>query len=70
LGNYHNMGARGRIAPETIRLSDLVGLARLLEAMLRDDRRAPRPGARDPLRARLDRLLADRRHELRRDPFA
>ena len=48
LGNYHNMGPRGRIAAETIRLSDLVGLARLLEAMLRDDRHAPRPGARKP----------------------
>ena len=70
LGNYHNMSERGRIAAETIRLSDLVGLARFFEALVHRDARCPRAGRRDPLRARLDTLLRRSRLELRRDPSA
>jgi endoglucanase len=70
LGNYHNMSERGRIAAETIRLSDLVGLVRFFEGLVRADGDAPRPGRVDPLRHRLDRNLARRRGDLRRDPFA
>jgi endoglucanase len=70
LGNYHNMSERGRIAAESIRLSDLVGLVRFFEGLVRFDADAPRPGRPDPLRARLERRFARARHELRRDPFA
>jgi putative aminopeptidase FrvX len=70
LGNYHNMSERGRIAPETIRLSDLVGLVRFFEGLVRADGDAPRPGRTDPLRARLDRSLGRGRAGLARDPFA
>jgi len=70
LGNYHNMGPRGRIAVETIRLSDAVGLVRLFEGMVRHAGDAPRAGTPDPLRHRLDRLLARGRKGLARDPFA
>ena len=70
LGNYHNMGERGRIAVETIRLSDLVGLVRFFEGMVRRDRDAPRRGGADPLRKRLDRTLSRGRAGLARDPFA
>lgn len=70
LGNYHNMNGRGGIAVETIRLGDLVGLARFFEGMVRHDADAPRRGGRDPLRARLEALLDKRRPELARDPFA
>jgi len=70
LGNYHNMSDRGRIATETIHLSDLVGLVRFFEGLVRADGDAPRPGRVDPLRKRLDRSLARRRADLARDPFA
>ncbi len=70
LGNYHNMSERGRIAAETIRLSDLVGLVRFFEGMVRADDRSPRAGRPDPLRKRFDRSLARSRRELARDPFA
>ena len=39
LGNYHNAGARGRVAAETVHLGDIDGLARLFERMARDTRR-------------------------------
>ncbi len=73
LGHYHNMrDGRGapRIAAETIRLSDLVGLVRFFEGMVRRDDDCPRRGATDPLRARLDRRFRAAARELRRDPFA
>jgi hypothetical protein len=70
LGNYHNMSERGRIAVESIRLSDLVGLVRFFEGLVRFDADAPRPGRADPLRTRLARRFARTRRELRRDPFA
>ncbi len=70
LANYHNMSPRGRIAAEAIRLSDLVGLVRIFEGMIRRDDDCPRPGRRDPLRARLDARFQRSRRELRRDPFA
>ena len=61
---------RGRIAVESIRLSDLVGLVRFFEGLVRFDADAPRPGRPDPLRQRLERRFARARRELRRDPFA
>jgi endoglucanase len=70
LGNYHNMGEGGRIAAESIRLSDLVGLVRFLEGLVRCDDDAPRPGAGDPLRRRLEAGFRRSRRELARDPFA
>jgi endoglucanase len=70
LGNYHNMSERGRIAPESIRLSDLVGLVRFFEGMVRADGDAPKPRSTDPLRARLAERYRRGRVELRRDPFA
>jgi len=70
LGNYHNMSERGRIAAESIRLSDLVGLVRFFEGLVRDEEGAPRPGRPDPLRHRLEAGHARRRRELARDPFA
>lgn len=70
LGNYHNMGERGGIAVETIRLSDCVGLVRFFEGLVRADGDAPRAGRVDPLRKRLDRLLDRRGANLARDPFA
>ena len=39
LGNYHNAGAKDRIAAETVHLGDVEGLARLFERMARDTRR-------------------------------
>jgi len=70
LGNYHNMDDRSRIAVESIRLSDLVGLVRLFEGMVQRDRDCPRPGAPDPLRRRLEQRFRRAARELRRDPFA
>jgi putative aminopeptidase FrvX len=70
LGNYHNMSERGRIAVESIRLSDLVGLVRFFEGMIRRDADCPRARASDPLRARLDRRFRANARALRRDPFA
>jgi len=70
LGNYHNMDARGRIAAEWIRLSDLVGLARLLEGLVREGAAAPRGAAADPLLRRFEGLRARGRRELARDPGA
>lgn len=72
LGNYHNMSDRGRIAVESIRLSDLVGLVRFFEGMIRRDADCPRAGARasDPLRARLDRRFRRSARALAGDPFA
>jgi endoglucanase len=72
LGNYHNMSDRSgrRIEAESIRLSDLVGLVRFFEGMVRRDSDCPPPGRTDPLRARLDRRFRVSARELRRDPFA
>ncbi len=70
LGNYHNMSERGRIAVESIRLSDLVGLVRFFEGMIQRDADCPRAGAADPLRARLEARFRRGARELRRDPFA
>jgi endoglucanase len=70
LGNYHNMSERGRIAPESIRLSDLVGLVRFFEGLVRHDGDSPRAARADPLRARLDARFRRARSELARDPFA
>lgn len=70
LANYHNMSERGTIAAEAIELSDLVGLVRLFEGMVRRDADCPRRGSADPMRKRLDALYRRSRSELRRDPFA
>jgi len=70
LGNYHNMSERGRIAVESIRLSDLVGLVRFFEGMIRHDDDCPRARARDPLHARLERRFRRSRRSLARDPLA
>jgi endoglucanase len=70
LGAYHNMGDDGRIRAESIRLSDLVGLIRFLEGLVRRDDDCPKPRARDPLRARFDTILRRRRRALAGDPFA
>ncbi len=70
LGNYHNMSERGRIAAESIRLCDLVGLVRFFEGLVRNDGDAPRRGARDPLLERLEARFARGRSDLARDPFA
>ncbi len=70
LGNYHNMADDGRIRAESIRLSDLVGLVRLLEGLVLHDDDCPAEGAGDPLRARLAAGLRRRRRDLARDPFA
>lgn len=70
LGNYHNMSERGRIAVESIRLSDLVGLVRFFEGMIRRDADCPREGAPDPLRARLEKRFRGARRSLARDPLA
>jgi endoglucanase len=70
LGNYHNMAADGRIRAESIRLSDLVGLVRFFEGLVRHHADAPRAGAPDPLRVRLERGFRRARRELRRDPLA
>jgi endoglucanase len=68
LANYHNMSDRGRIAAESIRLCDLVGLVRLFEGMLRRDTDCPRHSASDPLRARLEKRFRAAARDLRRDP--
>jgi putative aminopeptidase FrvX len=70
LGNYHNMSEGGRIAPESIRLSDLVGLVRFFEGLVRGDAGAPPRRHSDPLRRRLEEHYRRGRAELRRDPFA
>ncbi|MEN8182427.1 MAG: hypothetical protein ABFS46_07820 [Myxococcota bacterium] len=70
LGNYHNMSERGRIAAESIRLSDLVGLVRFFEGLVHHDADAPRPGGRDPLQRRLEKRFRRSRRDLARDPFA
>jgi endoglucanase len=73
LGHYHNMSDRGRtprIVAETIRLSDLVGLVRFFEGMVRLDEDCPRRGATDPLHARLEQRYHSAARELQRDPFA
>lgn len=70
LGNYHNMGERGRIALESIRLRDLVGLVRYFEGMIRRDADCPRADTTDPLHARLDARFRRARSDLARDPFA
>lgn len=72
LGNYHNVGRGGRIAAESIRFSDLVGLVRWFEGLVRRDAadaRAGKSGA-DPLKKRLQTHLASGRRSLARDPFA
>jgi endoglucanase len=59
LGNYHNMNERtGRIAAETISVSDFDGLVRLL---VETGRRLDEPDKAPPLRQRLDGLFAQRR---------
>ncbi len=68
LGNYHNMSERGRIAAESIRLADLVGLVRFFEGLVRFDADAPRPGTRDPLLDRLESRFRRGRRDLARDP--
>jgi endoglucanase len=73
LGNYHNMsdgpsGSPGRIAVESIRLSDLVGLVRFFEAMVQRDGDCPRAGRPDPLRRRLEQRLRAGRRALAADP--
>ena len=68
LGNYHNMSERGRIAVESIRLSDLVGLVRFFEGMIQRDADCPRAGAADPLRTRLDARFQRAGRGLARDP--
>jgi endoglucanase len=62
LGNYHNMDGRGRIAAESIHLSDLVGLVRFFEALVRAEARGEHAG--DPLRARLEQNFRRRRRAL------
>lgn len=68
LGNYHNMSERGRIAMESIRLSDLVGLVRFFEGMIQRDADCPRAGAADPLRTRLEIRFRRGARDLARDP--
>jgi endoglucanase len=70
LGNYHNMSERGRIAVESIRLSDLVGLVRFFEGMIQRDSDCPRAGAPDPLRLRLEKRYERGARDLARDPFS
>lgn len=72
LGNYHNVGRGGRISAESIRFSDLVGLVRFFEGLVRRDARDAkgRAGGPDPLRQRLEKRLAAGRRDLARDPFA
>jgi endoglucanase len=70
LGNYHNMSERGRIAVESIRLSDLVGLVRYFEGMIQRDSDCPRAGAPDPLRLRLEKRYERGARDLARDPFS
>ncbi len=69
LGNYHNLTPRGRIGAESIRLSDLVGLVRLLEALVLRHAERPAAGGRGALAAALLRRAARRRRELARAPF-
>ena len=58
LGNYHNMGPRGRIAAEKIDLGDFASLVQLLVALAACDRL---PGEADTqLRAGFETLLAER----------
>jgi hypothetical protein len=59
-----------RIAAESIRLSDLVGLVRFFEGMIRCDETCLRAGAADPLRRRLEHRYRRGARELRRDPLA
>jgi len=70
LGNYHNMSEEGAIRLESIHASDLVGLVRYLEGLVKHDGDCPAPGRTDPLRRRLERGLHRRRRDLARDPFA
>ena len=64
LGAYHNMGPRGRIAPERIRWSDFRALVALLAELPRE--RAAPAGTSRALRRRFDRLLRERGPFLRR----
>ncbi len=68
LGNYHNMSERGRIATESIRLSDLVGLVRFFEGMIQREADCPRAGTADPLRTRLEKRFQRGARDLARDP--
>lgn len=58
LGNYHNMGAAGKIAPEQIDLRDFASLVKLLVAIASDDGNTER--TEDALRKRLRELLQTR----------
>jgi len=53
LGNYHNCGAAGRIAPEYVDWNDLEGLVALLVEMARGFDAPSRPAADSGIRARL-----------------
>lgn len=64
LGNYHNMGPRGRIAPEHIRWSDFRALVALLTALPQET--ATPAASSVALRRRLDRLRRERGPYLRR----
>lgn len=62
LGNYHNMNeTTGRIAAETISITDFDHLIRLLIAL---GRTLDQPGQAPPLKARLEQLFAERRSVL------
>jgi len=62
LGNYHNMGADGRIRPEQIDLGDFASLVELLAALAAVDRSPDEADA--ALRERLTKLLDEREHFL------
>jgi len=59
LGNYHNQGPRGRIAPETIHTGDFTALVKLLAA-LPADLAGPEGGDADLKRALRERLKTGR----------
>ncbi len=62
LGNYHNMGADGRIRPERIDLGDFASLIELLAALATVDRSPDEADA--ALRGRLEKLLDERKRFL------
>ncbi len=64
LGNYHNAGPRGRVAPETVHLGDLEGLVRLFVRMAETSTRFDR--ALPDLQKRYGRLAREAAPLLRR----